>query len=38
MKGLNILALVSKKAIGTVQWRGGNWNHISVAGIFKHTH
>ena len=37
LKGLNILALVSKQARRTIQWRGGRWNHISVAGIFKHT-
>ena len=37
MKGLNILALLSKQARSTIQWRGGKWNHIKMAGVFKHT-
>ena len=37
LKGLNILALVSKQARRTIYWRGGSWNHISVAGMFKQT-
>ena len=37
MKGLNILALVSKQARSTIQWRGGKWIHIKMAGVFKYT-